>query len=138
MDYGRSVEDGIKAGRYDYTNPHITSINFKTEKTERKGKADLVIELVRFNRMISTDDALRELDGRGYRPAELRELLAFGEKYPDVQRKFPIVALGSVWRLRFGNRFVPSLSWFGSKRDLRLRWIELGWDEIDRFAAVRK
>lgn len=30
----------------------------------------------------------------GYRLAELHELLAFGKRYPGVQRKFPIIAFG--------------------------------------------
>ena len=135
VDYERSVEDGVKAGLYDYTNPNITSINFKTK---RKGKADLVVELVRFNTRISTDYALRELDRMGYRPVELRELLAFGEKYPDVQRKFPILALGSVWQYGNGYRLIPCLYGNGSLRYLFLDWVGNGWDEIYRFAAVRK
>ena len=135
VDYERSVEDGVKAGLYDYTNPNITSINFKTK---RKGKADLVVELVRFNTRISTDYALRELDRMGYRPVELRELLAFGEKYPEVQRKFPIIALGSAWWRRDGVRRVPCLYGSGSRRDLYLHWVEYGWGLFYRFAAVRK
>lgn len=135
VDYGLSVEDAVKLGRYDWTNSEITSKHFPTN---RKGKADVAVELIHFNRVVSTDEALRELDKAGYRPAELHELLAFGEKYSELQREFPIVALGSVWQDRYGNRFVPYLYGDGSERYLDLRWLGHAWIEVCRFAAVRK
>lgn len=135
VDYGRDVKDGVRAGRYDWTDSDITSHNFPTKQ---KGTAEIEVEFVHFNRYISTDEALRELDRMGYRPAELHELLAFGEKYPEVQREFPIVALGSVWKNRRGVRFVSSLCGSGSTRSLELDWFENDWLVIYRFAAVRK
>jgi len=135
VDYGRTVEDGVKAGRYDWVNSDITSRNFPTQ---RKGTAEVAVVLINFNRYVSTDEALRELDRMGYRPAELHELLALGEKYPEVQLNFPIVALGSVWHGRLGCRFVPYLGRVGSKRTLSLGWVGDGWSEVCRFAAVRK
>jgi len=132
VDYGRSVEDAVKAGRYDWADSGITSKNSPTER-----KAEVAVELIYFKLYISTDEALRELDRMDYRPAELHELLAFGEKYPEVQREFPIVALGSVLHDRFGRRFVPSLDRHGSGRILNLDWFEFGWSGIYRFAAVR-
>jgi len=135
VDYGRNVEDGVKVGRYDWANADITSRNFPTK---RKGTVEVAVELVHFNRYVSTDEALRELDKMGYRPAELHELLAFGEKYPEVQREFQIVALGSVWRYRDGDRYVPYLYGDGSGRGLYMGWIEDDWYVVYRFAAVRK
>jgi len=138
VDYGRSVEDAVKAGRYDWANSDITSRNFPTK---RKGTAEIEVDLIHFNRYISTDEALRELDRMDYRPAELHELLAFGEKYPEVQYMFPIVALGSVWHNWRGwnnDCFVPSLSWSNSGRVLGLDRIKHGWHwGASRFAAVR-
>lgn len=135
VDYGRSVEDGVRAGRYDWANSGITSSNFPRK---RKGIAEVAVELMHFDRVVSTNEALRELNRMGYRPAELHELLAFGEKYPDVQREFPIVALGSAWQVRDGGRGVSCLYGDGSERSLNLRWVEDDWFELYRFAAVRK
>jgi hypothetical protein len=139
VDYGRSVEDGVKAGRYGRVDFDITSRNFPTK---RKGTAKIEVELIHFNRRISTDEALRKLDRMGYRPAELRELLAFGEKYPEVQREFPVVALGSVWLARSGSRRAPCLDWDDSDHSscLELSIVEFDWTwtESCRFAAVRK
>src|SRR3989344_3188999 len=135
VNYGISVEDAVEAGRYDWTNSDITSRNFPTE---RNGTAEVAVELIHFNRHVSTDEALRELDRMGYRPAELHELLAFGEKHPEVQREFPVVALGSVWRGRDGRRVVPGLDGGGSERYLRLGWFGSDWGGLYRCAAVRK
>jgi len=135
VDYGKSVEEMVKLGRYDWSSNNITSEHFPTK---RIGKTEIVVDLVHFNRRIGTDEALKELDRMGYRPAELYELLAFGEKYPEIQRGFPVIALGSVWRSSGGNRYVPCLGGSGFRRYLDLHWIEGGWGGLYRFAAVRK
>lgn len=135
VNYEMSVEDAVKLGRYDWANDNITSRNFQTKRT---GTIDLVVELTHFDKVISTDKALRELDKMGMRPAEIHELLAFSEKHPDIQRELLIIALGSVWQGSDGHRYVPYLNGNGSKRDLSLHWVESDWGEFCRFAAVRK
>jgi len=132
VNYERSVEDGVEAGHYDWVNSNITSEYFPTE---RKGTAKVEVKLIHFNRSISTDEALRELDRMGYRPAELHELLVFGEKYQKIQREFPILALGSVFRNRC---VVLGLSGDNSRRYLNLFVEEHDCGENCRFAAVRK
>lgn len=135
VNYGMSVEDAVKLGHYDWANGNITSKNFPTKRT---GAAEIVVELIHFGRYILTKDVLKELDKMGYRPADLHELLAFGEKYPEVQREFPIAALGSVWQNRSGDRSVSCLGRDDSRRGLRLHWLGNVWLVICRFAAVRK
>jgi hypothetical protein len=135
VDYGLSVETAVRAGRYDWSNDNITSRNFPTK---RKEKRQVVVELVHLDRSASTEDVLRELDKADMRPAELHELLALGEVYPELQRGFPVVALGSVWQYQNGYRDVPYLYRRGAERLLDLSWIEFDWREICRFAAVRK
>ena len=135
VNYDLSVESLVTHGKYDWKNDSITTKNFPTT---RKGEADLVLELIHFNKVLTSEEALRELDKTGYRPAELHELLAFGEKYPDIQRQFPVIALGSVWRDWGGARFVPFLGRYGDVRSLFLRYFGHEWGEFCRFAAVRK
>lgn len=135
VNYGRSVEEGVRAGYYDWVNPDITSEHFPTERQE---STHIMVELIHLNRVVSTDEAIRKLDQMGYRPIELRELQALGEQYPDLQRKFPIVELGSVWRDSDGNRYVASLDGSVSGRRLTLNWVEVDWDEDFRFGSVRK
>ena len=134
VNYDRSVEDGVKAERYSWVSESITTKHFPSE---RKGTADVEFILVKFDRHMQSGDVVSELDGQGLRPAELSELLAFGEKYPDVRNDFPVVALGSIWRSSEGW-CVPCL--FGSSVERRLdlnRW-DYGWCSSDRFAAVRR
>ncbi len=135
VNYDLNVEDAVKAGKYNWTNSDVTSKNFPSK---RKGAAELEIILVHFNRDMGSDDVLRELDKQGLRPAELPEGLVFGGKYPDIQREFPVIILGSVWRYPIGSRYCACLSRHGSKRNLDLLWLVYRWNGHCRFAAVRK
>ena len=135
VNYDQPVADAIAAGEYNWVNSDIIQKNFPTNRT---GKTECEIELVHFNRVVSTKEALAELDKRGLRPAELHELLALGAEHPKLQREFPIIGLGSVWRSSSGGRGCPYLLGSGSKRGLGLRWVEDGWGGSCRFAAVRK
>ena len=135
INYEMSIEELLRLGKYDWSNNDITSKHFPTKRT---GEADITIELVHFGRNIGSDDAIKELDRMGLRPAEACELLKFGEKHPDVQREFPIAALGSVWRYLSGYRYVGCLYRSGAERHAYLRWFEGGWGDGWRFAAVRK
>lgn len=135
VDYAVSIEEMVRLGKYDWANSDITTGHFPTK---RVGKAEMEVELIHFNRSISSEEALKEMDKMGYRAAEAHELLAFGAKYPDVQREFPIVALGSVWRRLRGYRRVVCLGRGDTGRGANLIWFEGGWYGIWRFVAVRK
>ena len=95
VDYFRPVFQGVKAGHYDRANPNITSENFPSNR--ETGIKKIQLRLVHFNRKISTDKALRGLDRQGPRPATLQECLAFGERFPTFQSKFPTAFLDSPW-----------------------------------------
>jgi hypothetical protein len=135
VNYDLSVEEAIKAGDYQAVNADITSKNFSWS---RSGTANLEISLVRFDHRMSSEDVVRELDEEGLRAAELPEFLAFGAAYPDVQRKFSVIGLGSVWRDRRGYRNVPCLYTASEGRYLDLHWWDDGWYSYSRFAAIRK
>jgi hypothetical protein len=135
VNYDESVEDAVKAGHYDWVSSNINSHNFSTTQ---KGSRRVEMKLIHFDRVISTEEALRELDRMGYRPSELHELLAFGRDHPEIQRKFPIIGLGAAWRDGRGDARVPYLGRCGSKRGLYLNWLENDWPEICRFAALSK
>jgi hypothetical protein len=134
VDYGKSLAAMIQAGRYDYANSDITEKHFPVAS----GPTEVSIELVHFDRVMTSDEILAELDRKGLRPATLPELLAFGVKYSEKQREFPIVALGSVWRGWVDLRHVPYLWGDAGLRNLDLDWLGNWWDVHSRFAAVRK
>lgn len=134
VNYGLSLKEMIAVGRYDREDKDITALHFPMKG---EGTKEVVTELVHFNRHMESEDVLREFDERSLRPATIKELLAFGAKYPELQRQFPIVALGSIW-WHLAYRFVLCLDRYGSERGLRLIWFGHGWRDDCRFLAVRK
>lgn len=130
----QSLAEAIEAGKYDWKNDNITVKNFPPSANDI-GEKDVV--LFHFNRDISSDDVIAEMDKAGYRPATLRELLALGARYPKLQKEFPIIALGSSCHLD-GYRRVPALWCGGYGRCLVLYWFAGDWLVGSRFAAVRK
>ena len=129
-----SLADMITLGHYDWVNSDITEANFPMP-------ANLVLgadpKLYHFDHDISSEKAIKEMDEDGYRPATIWDLLDFGAKNPELQRQFPIVALGSVAGFG-GRRSVAYLSRGGAERNLRLDWFDRGWFRTFRFLAVRK
>ena len=135
VDYGQTLEEMIQDGKYDWVGDDITSDHFPIQGS---GKEEKEITLFSFKRSISSDDAIAEMEKTGYRPADPPEILALGAKHSELQKQFPIVALGSPWRTPRGVRFVLALSWDGLERSLALHLFESDWPENYRFAAVPK
>jgi hypothetical protein len=128
-----SLKEMIAAGRYDWVNSDITAKRFGPE-TLSLGQEP---KLFHFDRDISSEDAIAEMEKQGYRPATLGDLLKFGAENSEEQRKFPIVALGSVARVG-GDRDVAYLGRSASGRSLDLYWFDDVWPRHCRFLAVRK
>ncbi|MBI2625010.1 MAG: hypothetical protein HYW70_01605 [Candidatus Nealsonbacteria bacterium] len=137
VDYTKTIEEMVKAGRYNYYNPDIDSKNFPVAKREN-GKVDVHLVHFDLDRQIGSNEAIGKLDIMGFRPAELLELLVLGAAYPELQRQFPIVALGSVSQSPTDSRYVPFLSSNICDRHLCLGWFDHSWFKDCRFAAVRK
>jgi hypothetical protein len=135
IDYSRPLDQMIAAGKYSYVNENITVANFPITDT---GKVETEIILVDFGRDIESDDAEKELATMGLEPAGIEHATAFGEKYPDVQREYPIVFLGSVWSGSDGDPHVPFLGCWSDLRELCLDCRSDEWARDYRFAAVRK
>jgi hypothetical protein len=135
VDYNRSFQQMIQTGNYDLVNNDITAEHFPVIG---QGKEEKTITLFHFNRTISSEDVISEMEKQGFEPAKIEDLLALGEKYPDLQKQFPIAALGSVWRAPGDYRRVPCLRWPDVKRSLNLHWREDVWSARWRFVALRK
>jgi len=138
IDYSQSIKQMIEAGKYDWKNGDIKEKHFPFP-TELSGKKITVsTKLFHFGRKISTEDAIYEMGKDGYRPATLAELLALGVKHRELQRPFPVIALGSIWRYAVDDRSVPYLNVDGRKRRLSLGWFDGDWDVSYRFLGVCK
>ena len=134
VNYDLSVKELLKAGKYDWINEDITDKNFPSSEN---GEKEVEFGMFHFKRGMSSEDAIAEMKKAGYRrPATMKELLSFGKNNPDLQREFPIVALGSVAKLN-GHRRVSCLVGDGSGRDAYLDYFDGGWHDIYRFLAVR-
>jgi hypothetical protein len=133
IDHSLTLNQMIALGKYDWVNPDITADRFPIKG---EGKKKKVVELVHFNRDISSENAVKELKKMGLRPATIEELLAFGAKYPEIQRKFLVISLGSSCELG-GRRSVACLRRLGSGRGLNLSFWDGVWGGHYRFLGVR-
>ena len=82
--------------QYDSVDGVIDSDKFPIECKE----SDRASVLVHFDEWISKKDALARLEEMGYEAAQAIELAAFGIEYPFEQLKFPILALGSLYKVK--------------------------------------
>lgn len=163
VDYGLSVEQMVVAGKYHSYNSRINSDIFSPPGVH-KGRCDLEGVLVRFGHENQSDAVVAKMDEMGLCAGELYPLLALGAQYPEIQRQFPVVALGSAVRLCIEverddeyltdeslgqassltrpvpaqDLSVPFLKGDCYSRKLGLRSWKSGWDCNCRFLAFEK
>ena len=94
-------------------------------------------KIFHFDRNISSEKAVEAIKAADWESGKIEHLLSFGAKFPEEQRKYTIIALGSVAEVR-GRRDVPYLSRDGAGRGLGLHWWGYDWLGRYRFLAVRK
>ncbi len=138
VDYGINYDSLIQLGNYDFVGDSITQEHFPCSDT---GVTAVEVILVDFkNKIWQTQEVLSALRARGLRPASLPELLALGAQHPELQLKYNIVALGSIWRREPTSRDLACYLFAdGDKRVLLYGGIVLGWGYTDkaRWAAVK-
>jgi hypothetical protein len=122
-----SLTELIEKGKFRFVNSNITPDNFPVEPIRSEE-----YKVFHFDRYISSEEALKEIEGAGYLPANIYELLSWTE----WNGKDWVIALGSSCVLD-GRRHVPGLRGFGSGRGLGLDWWRGGWGGGYRFLAVR-
>lgn len=138
VDYSQTKEQMIQVGKYDYVNDFLRDNDPVEGKIAGSGIVSVNLELIHFNRAIFTADAIKKIKKKGYELAGDKHLYAIGEQHPNLQKEFPIVALGSVWRGSDGYRSVACLDGWDDERGLGLHWHGNGWRGGYRFLVVRK
>ncbi|MBI4837474.1 MAG: hypothetical protein HY813_03680 [Candidatus Portnoybacteria bacterium] len=130
-----TLEQLVEYGKYNAVNKEIKSDGFPTEKTRSKPE----MAIFSSSRYIETKDILAEMKRQGYRPATIKDLAELGAAHPDMQREFPIVALGS-WLYGGGDRRFPFLHGCATMRVffLCVERLCVPWHPICRFAAARE
>ena len=128
VDYRLSLERMIWAGHYDAVNRYA-AWNFSTEGEGREVVRVTAI-IFRFEETEETTAGIfRRIKEAGLRPANSAELLAFGARFPDTQREFPIAALGSFGEpVRFlGWDWYVQIMYLGTQNQGRQRILDLEW-----------
>ena len=135
IDYDQPLAAKIAAGKYDSVHEHISAENFPVGSGEESVEA----VIVRLGHIASEKEICAEIERQGLRPATMVELLAFGTRYPEIQREFPIAAFGTVWvDPEVGWRVVGYLEGTPVERELNLYPLGREWRNYDLFLAVRK
>lgn len=123
---------------YDYISSSINNRNFKITKLGEYG-SDVV--LMKFNdSYLSVQDILNSMDNFSFRPADLVELLEFGNINRAIQRHFRITALGSSWARKGSNhvKFPELCSSMSGSRHVDLSEFNSRKLKYTLFAVVKK
>ncbi len=138
VDYTRPLAEMVKDGQFDAFQTNI--ITKKSPLITRRPNAEVEMKVFHFNRVIGSDEVIREMDKEGYHPAELPEGLAYAKANQDEQRKHPFVTviLGSVWQLQDNDRHVLCIQGAHGGRALILGRYDNRWCSYCGFLGVRK
>jgi hypothetical protein len=111
VNFDLPVEEMVKRGSYRYVESGTASTAFTAANypPPQTGAVNLQMHLMPFQG-ISIKEALNKLDSTKHRPAALHELLALGEQYPDLQRRFSILAPGTRIEPHPGYISIPRLA----------------------------
>ena len=146
VDYRKSLKQMVAAGCYDQKEDGITVKHFSPIG---KGIIEFEARYFHFHGNTFPENLVKRIEqadkGNSWLPAKIEHLLQFGAAFPEEQRKFPIIGLGSVAEIvtvRGMDRYVPVLNYrkSNSKRALELcLWPESWWDLTEGFLlAVRR
>lgn len=135
---GRTTEELVRDGKYDYVNPDINYKNFPARARKEKSVKIEFIEGKDFDHDPTSEEVLAEAKRRGLERPVYEDGLYFGVEHPEVQREAPAVFLHEPWRDSVGNLRVVFL-WSGvGYRELLLGCFTSRWLRSCRFAFVRK
>ena len=135
VDYNLTLDQMVEEGKYDWKTPSLHEETFTNCNGD--GQVNVELQLVHMNKPVQLKEVMAHLNELNLRPATLPELLAMGAQYPEVQRKFTVAALGSVWDMMNIERVAHMFEDEG-RRIITLRWNGFEWLEHYRFLAVRK
>jgi hypothetical protein len=137
VDHSKPLRARIAAGRYTDLSKGILS-----ESPSRKnGRREYEARIFHFDEIISSQGAKKKIEQADkrlpWKVAPVDQLVALGNLLPHLQRQFPIVALGTV----FKKGPVPQVACLhhgdGLKRYIVLRWIGDDWCGDFAFLAIR-
>ena len=135
---GRTTEELVRDGKYNYANPDINSKNFPVRARKEKSFKIEFIEGKDFDHDPTSEEVLAEAKRRGLERPVYEDGPYFGEEHPEVQREGPVVFLHEPWLDSGGHLRVVCLWDGGGYRKLYLYCFAHRWPRACRFAFVRK
>jgi len=162
------LDEAIKAGNFDWMYNFIKDpINrqvFELHNSRIPKMKESELGLIHFRKQMSTEKAIEKIDEMGFRQGVPAELYGFAKKYPEEQKKYPIIILPtmeeykkaikdnysiadlrkdsskktSVFLSEYGNLSSLALHHDGSERSSNLTWLANGWPPRWRFLVARK
>jgi hypothetical protein len=129
-----SFEQRIDRGHYGWRNIELTEERFPVTPDQYGERA---LKLFHFARCVSSAEAVRLIRNEGFEPARAGDILVFGEHFPENQRRFPIIGLGSVAEVNL-KLSVPALWFDGDRRTLDVIRYDGDWHRNYRFLGVRR
>lgn len=140
-DYVITFEKMLKAGKYDEVSDEIRRRIFPFAGTIRSGTE---AELRFFDRPVYFPELRSIFRKSSLRFATFLELLAFGIQYPEPQRQYQIMALGTLYQeqsyptfLYKGMCYAPYLYGTAKKRGIDSFWVEEKFDAGWAFLGIR-
>jgi hypothetical protein len=141
VDYSMNIDDlyeKMKMFGFVYVDPYIGNSNFPPRKKNNIEKLNFHIIQIK-ERKIYNKEAVRLIKEMGYRPAKIRDLIAFLQQYPDFRFKKGLVAPAELWKWSY-TFFAPCFLYHerNEGKSIALFPIKGGWNENFCFAATSK
>lgn len=150
IDYKKSFEDMVRDGEYTLINPNITASHFpiRTDTIDLTPFVFVDVVLITFKVVDGEKDSINRKEifvsmyDDGFRPAHLRELLAFNNAVPNFDKNIDINAIGSTWRdSTYALPFCPFIERGKNGKELMLvtcnYFNSRCWNSCYYFLAVR-
>jgi hypothetical protein len=158
VDYCMYLGNMIDVGNYDWVEDNIDDnyqhFPIKGAGSGVKKEVELVLvtvkevlkylldkgQAVKAQNWVTTRQVVEYMVSQGLSPALLEFLLALGASFPNIQRKFPVFALGSFFISDHGGREYPFLDYDDEGRGINHTWADdsYKWYDKSRFLAVHE
>ncbi len=143
-----SLADAVAVGHYGEVNQYVEENHFPSYHVACK-ESEEAMYFIGFDKSMRRDEVIAQLNAAGFRPADLRELLAFGELHSASYHNSTVVALGSqmsgmdLFPYLYSDQSAQNIGLHGDGECEILGCNELfsfgyQWHAGDLFLAVRK
>lgn len=129
MNYEKCTDTLVHEAGFDWHNSQVNSRNFPLYQ---RNDSLISVSILHFGCAILSQEAEHEFARLSLRSLEVAELLTLAKFFPDLQRKFKIAGLGSIW-----NEYCPVLMGNEHRRSLSLDLTNIPWSSILYFAVTK-